>query len=268
MTMTMTVLTRTESAEPDSENLDHVRVGAGGWVIVLDGVTPRPNQPTGCTHGTGWYVRTLGAALAEILDCELDSPLEEVVADAIGAAVRAHEHECDVRNPDHPQAMVGILRELHGRLDYYLLGDITLMITAGGATRALTDSRPSALALFTPAAVRERRNQPGGFWVAAATLVAAEHGVYGSAPTRLVSRAALLTDGATRLVDRHHHLDHVQLMDLIEQSGLAETLARTRAAEAAETPDEHRRRRGKRRDDFTAAFITFGPLDEDSSRDA
>jgi hypothetical protein len=263
----MEIATRTAAAEPDAENLDYIRAGTG-WVVLLDGVTPRPGLPTGCTHGTGWYVRTLGDALAEILDIEVDTPVEEVVADAIGAAVRAHEDECDVKHADHPQAMVGIVRKHGGRFDYYLLGDVTLVITVDGATRALTDSRPGALALFTPAAVRERRNQAGGFWVAAANLDAAEHGVYASVPSRLVSRAALLTDGATRLVDRHHHLDHVQLIDMIEFAGLNEVLARTRAAEAAETPVELDRRRGKRRDDFGAAFMTVHPLDENSSVEA
>jgi hypothetical protein len=46
------------------------------------------------------------------------------------------------------------------------------------------------------AAQRRHRNQPGGYWVAGAKPAAAYEAVAGSLPRSLITRAALLSDGA------------------------------------------------------------------------
>jgi hypothetical protein len=49
--------------------------------------------------------------------------------------------------------------------------------------------------------VQGLRNTPGGFWVAAADPVVAEHALTGSSPLSSLESALLLSDGASRFAD-------------------------------------------------------------------
>jgi hypothetical protein len=54
---------------------------------------------------------------------------------------------------------------------------------------------------------RRHRSHPGGFWVAGTDPAAARHALTDTAPRAGLHRAAVLSDGATRLVDRFGLLD-------------------------------------------------------------
>ncbi|MGH3680366.1 MAG: hypothetical protein ACRDT2_08975, partial [Natronosporangium sp.] len=110
------------------------------------------------------------------------------------------------------------------------------------------------------ALVRQRRtNQPGGYWIAAATPEAAYHAVTGqcrrTGPDR-VRRVALLTDGASCAVDRFCLLDWPGLLDLVTEHGPRELLRRVRVAESADPAGEHQPRY-KRHDDASVALCRF-----------
>jgi len=80
--------------------------------------------------------------------------------------------------------------------------------------------------------------------------------VRGSLQRSGLRRAALLSDGAARLVDRFHLADWEQLLDLLTAEGPEELIHRTRQAELAETEAERDQRRGKKHDDATAVLVS------------
>ncbi|WP_406312938.1 hypothetical protein [Streptosporangium sp. NBC_01639] len=69
-------------------------------------------------------------------------------------------------------------------------------------------------------------------------------------------RAALLNDGASRLVDRFHLAAWRQALDLLDGSGPAELIRHVREAEHGD-PDGSRWPRSKAHDDATAALWKF-----------
>ena len=104
--------------------------------------------------------------------------------------------------------------------------------------------------------MREHRNQRGGFWVASTDPRAADEALTGTVSIADLHAFALLSDGASRTVDRFHLTDWNGLMQTLADHGPAELLRRTRDAENSD-PDGSRWPRGKRHDDATAAYITL-----------
>jgi hypothetical protein len=102
-------------------------------------------------------------------------------------------------------------------------------------------------------AQRPHRNTDAGYRVAAAKPEAARHALAGSLPRSAVHRAALLTDGAAAYVEAYGLADWPATMDLPEQHGPGDLVARVREAESAD-PDGSRWPRYKRSDDATATF--------------
>src|SRR5215207_6311387 len=65
------------------------------------------------------------------------------------------------------------------------------------------------------AAPRRHRSQPGGYWVAGAKPAAAYEAVAGSLPRSLITRAALLSDGVSCLVERYGAGDWSRLLTVL-----------------------------------------------------
>lgn len=251
----MQVSHATEATPGAAANEDSVITGPG-WAVVLDGATPRAEVVSGCSHGVPWLVRTLAGALAAKLAPESGAPLPDLLAEAIKDVCAAHDGGCDLANPDSPSATVALLRETGARLDWLVLADSPVVLDLGpGGVHAVLDHRVEALPSRTVEAVRAARNSHGGFWVAAARPEAAYQAMTGSVPVRDVRRAAVLTDGGSRLVERFGLLDWTGLLDLAEAEGPAEVIRRTRAAEALETPQERAGRHGKQYDDATVVLV-------------
>ena len=103
-------------------------------------------------------------------------------------------------------------------------------------------------------AMRAFRNQPGGFWVASANPGAADEALTGALPRHEVCGLALMSDGATRLVDRFGLLSWSELTKMLAAQGPKKLLKSVRAAEDSD-PAGQRWPRGKARDDATAAYI-------------
>lgn len=102
---------------------------------------------------------------------------------------------------------------------------------------------------------RRHRNTPGGFWVAAADPRAAGHALSGVEDAGLVKRAALLTDGAARLVTTFHFTDWPGCLDLLALEGPAQAIRQVREAELSD-PDLIRWPRSKQHDDATIAYLS------------
>jgi hypothetical protein len=241
---------------PGHDNEDVVVAGPT-WAAVLDGATAQPGRNSGCRHGVAWYARRLGAHLAATLMVDDQQTLTDALATAIAATRPDHGGECDLDNPDSPNSTVVILRQRGAALDYLVLIDSPLVLDLGSEIRVVADDQIARLRAALPAGTPLRRNSPGGFWIAGAKPEAATHALTGTVPAADVRAAALLSDGASRLVERFGALDWPQLMGILSAEGPAALIARTRAAERAADADLATRKPGKVHDDATAVYITF-----------
>jgi len=268
----MRLLLASEPGAAERPNEDFA-AAVPGAVVLLDGAGYVPDSATGCVHGVAWYARTLGGLLAAGA-CDDRVPLPDLLSRGIERVSRMHAGTCDLRHPATPSATVIVARQRAGTLDYLVLCDsVLLLLRRAGKPSAITDTqleetrtrlRPAAgLPAGTPeydAAWRAygrrleaARNQPGGFWLAAADPGAAAHAVTGSEPLAALSAVVLLSDGASRLADRFQLATWAGIGTILTAEGPAGLIQRVRAAEAAD-PRGERWPRGKIHDDATAVL--------------
>jgi len=246
--------------------------------VVLEGLSAPPALGTGCVHGTPWFVAHLGTQVASAATTARDEPLKELVVGAIARVADSHAHTCDLEHPGTPSSSLAVLREQDQHVEYLLLFDSVILLDGPSGLTVLTDRRVDAFAqqehlatreqpIGSPAhqervqelvaAQRRHRNQPDGYWVAGANPAAAYQAVTGSQPLDQVSRAALLSDGVSCLVDLYALDDWPEILDSMQQHGPAYVISRVREVEDAD-PIGTRWPRYKRSDDATAAFCLLG----------
>jgi hypothetical protein len=261
----------TQAGSPDAANEDWAGVAAPGLAVVLDGLSAPDGTGTGtgCRHGTPWYVSQLGPRLLALAADPARS-----LADAIRQVASLHPG-CDLTHPGTPSATVVLLRALEERADYLALADATLLLDTADGLKVISDERVNQLAgkeraaanqvpvgsalklrrrVQLTRALRRARNQPGGYWVAAADPRAASQAVTGTLPATSLRRAVLLSDGASRLVDLFELATWEELVALLDESGPDELLRQVRAAEAVD-PEGRQWPRTKRSDDATAVYL-------------
>jgi hypothetical protein len=95
---------------------------------------------------------------------------------------------------------------------------------------------PSAARGSLIATQRPLRNHPDGYWIAAADPRAAEHAITGVIPSDDVVHAALLSDGASRIVDVFEQMDWAEALAVMEASGPHNLIRRARVVEQTD-PD-------------------------------
>src|SRR6266568_8478059 len=152
-----------------------------------------------------------------------DSDLRECLAASIADIRSLHADTCDLAHPGSPSATVVAVKVQQGALDYLVLADSVLVLDLSTELRVVTDDHEAqigrqfrtqmdALPNGTPEhekehrqyveSLRAHRNRPGGFWVASTKPDAAAQALTGSVPRTQMRAAAVLSDGASRLVDR------------------------------------------------------------------
>jgi Protein phosphatase 2C len=223
-----------------------------GAVVLLDGAGIRGTDSI-CHHGAAWYSHTLGTTLLGQLSREPRVDLIAALAESIGQVSGQHRRTCDVDNPSSPQSTVAIVRFDADRVDLLVLADVFVVVDPSEAgPQVITDSREVSvrsecsavlrgLSVGTPEyertklsvidALRARRNQPGGYWIAKEDPQAAAHAVTGSVPLSQLDGVALLSNGASRVVDPYRLAPWPGVLDLIRTKGPGEILRRVRAAE-------------------------------------
>ncbi|MFJ7194948.1 MULTISPECIES: integrase [unclassified Streptomyces] len=225
-------------------------VGALPTAVALIDGAGIPGTASICRHGVAWYAGRLGGSLLGLLSRVPDRSLPALLAEAIERVTDDHRDTCDVADPVSPSAAVAVLRLSGDRVDHLVLGDAFLVLDAvDGAPLVVSDprelivARPYASALGAVAEgseeyrrilrdLRAHRNRPGGFWVAKDDPRAADEAVTGSRPVAGLAGAALLSNGAGRIVDRFRLVDWPGAMALLASSGPAELVQRVRQAEA------------------------------------
>lgn len=238
-------------------------IAENGVVVVLDGVSQWYTTESGCYHGTVWYVTNLGTRL--VRHASGTESLRSAIGTAIAEVAALHENTCDLAHPWSPAATVAVLRD-GAEVDYAVLADCVVVLETAHGTEVHTDERLARLGerAARPDADEELlrhartgyhglRNVPGGYWVASADPAAGDQAVTGSVPREALRRAALLTDGASCLVETYRAMDWTRLLDLCASAGPAEAIEEVRRLERAD-PDRERWPRGKQHDDATIAF--------------
>lgn len=265
-----TVSTAGEPGSPEIPSEDLAVSRPGLW-LVLDGATVRTD--TGCTHGVPWYVRHLADALVAAAE-DRAVPLDEALAAAIKQVADQHP-ECDLTHPGTPSAGVAVVRVDGDRIDWLALGDVVILfghVTPGAvgmvlddrihhtaaAARAEADRHPigshakQAALLVMKRGELAARNQPGGYWIAAADPDAARHALTGWMPRGRVRRVALLSDGAARALE-WGLLGWEDALDVMARRGPDKLIALVRQAEDGD-PLGERWPRNKTSDDATVIF--------------
>ncbi|QFR02983.1 hypothetical protein F9278_33595 [Streptomyces phaeolivaceus] len=254
-----------EPGNPFHPNEDFAAValpagGQGGALVVLDGVTPPPDG-YGCRHSVAWFTSRLGGSLTELSVSEWDSPLSDVLSQAISRTARAHTQTCDLSHPRTPQATVVVARWSPTTVEYLVLSDSALLFERpDGTVTAVLDDRLSLLprsALATAAHVDSvLRNREGGFWTAAADPAVAVRAVTGTVPREEVRTLLALTDGAGRWTEMFHEGDWTDCLTFTRKSGTRGLVQRVRELEVTDT-DRAFLRRAKTHDDASAVFVEF-----------
>ncbi|MFF0436177.1 hypothetical protein ACFYU9_28700 [Streptomyces sp. NPDC004327] len=231
--------------------------GAGGTVVVLDGVTP-PEGDDGCVHGVPWFTARLGGALTELSASRADLTLSEILSLAIRRTADAHRDTCDLSHVRTPQATVAMARWDELTVEHLVLSDAALLLCSpDGAVRAVLDDRLDRVpdeVLRSLEATDRLRNREGGFFTAAADPSVAARAVTGTTPRSRVRALAALSDGATRWVELFGAGDWADLFAVLAKEGPHGLLGRVRALEAADAGAGGPARRWKLHDDATAVY--------------
>ncbi|MDQ2875890.1 MAG: integrase [Actinomycetota bacterium] len=264
----------TVPAHTEEPNEDFAAVGPAAAVL-LDGAGLPEGVASGCSHGAAWFARNLGGALLASISGPGGGSLADGLAESIRRVRSLHDGTCDLTHEGTPSATVVAVRLRKLVLEYLVLADSVLLVqrpnddplvacddremSTGRPYRAALDAAPIGTAAYKTAlqeykeSVRDRRNRPGGFWVASADPAAAMQALTGEIPLEDIESVTLLSDGASRLVDKFDLATWSDLVKIITEDGPGQLIRWTRAAEDSD-PDGRRWPRGKARDDATAMF--------------
>jgi hypothetical protein len=261
----------TQAGESGAVNEDYAAIG-DDTVVVLDGLTARTE--TGCIHGVRWYVEQLANAIIH----RASLGPREALATAIEDTADQHRSTCDLTHPGTPAAAVAIAQFSTTELRYLVLCDTTLTLDTTAGITIVTDPRMGhtapaerAAANASPVGSPEKaqaltrmkhvelaaRNTPEGYWVASSDPTVAKHAITSTVRLTDLHRTAILTDGATRLVEPFGVLSWAALLDLLSTDGPDELLRRTRAIEEYD-PTGIRWPRNKKSDDATVVYLEAG----------
>jgi hypothetical protein len=251
----MRIETATEPGNPGVPNEDFVSValpaaGQGGAVVLLDGVTPPPDNG-GCVHSVPWFTARLGGALLELSVSRPELPLAQCLSAAIERTAAAHRVTCDLSHPLTPQATVVLVRWGLDAVEHLVLSDSVLLLElADGAIFPVLDDRIDQLRAAGHR-LAPLRNLDGGFFTAATDPSVAARAITGSTPRSRVRALAALTDGATRAVDLFAADTWTTTFSLLRKAGPHALISRVRTLEDADPAAGG----GKVHDDATAVFV-------------
>jgi hypothetical protein len=271
----MRVETYSEPGSPRKRNEDWIG-HSGRSVVVLDGLSAPKGLSSSCKHDVPWFVNELGNYLLAL--CEsTESELENLLARAISHVASLHSKTCDLSSPDIPSSTVAVLRASDERVEWLILADSVILLDCKvGGVEVITDAKvensakpEKEAALAVPvgsplheervrelvAAQRLVRNTPEGYWVASANPDAAGYASTGFIEASRVKRAALMTDGAAKLVEFGIDTWDDTLTRLAD-GGPQALVAQVRTAEKSD-PSGVKWPRYKAQDDATAAYLVF-----------
>lgn len=246
-------------AVPGGRNEDYVLTGMG-WAVVLDGATARADVESGCIHDVPWLVGHLARHLGGPLAADDPRPLTEILRDAIQATMNDHGETCDLTNPDSPSSTVSIVRIRPGAVECLCLADSPILLRYSDRLELVADDRTAHLPSYTVASIRKLRNSVEGFWVASNNPEAASHAVVQRHETDELRSVYMLTDGASRYVEKFALGKWDDAAAILDQSGPSGLVALVREHERAldrEYYEQPNGRPAKPHDDASVVTISF-----------
>lgn len=247
-------VTYTCQAAPGVIANDDYVISSERFAIVLDGATAPLGIESGCIHDVPWLTANLASKVAWLLATKPLMSLTEVLKRGIVAIMDEHAATCDLDNRDSPSTTIAFIRVNSDHLDYLVLGDSPVIIEMENSElQVVHDDRTSHLKSYTKEAVSLARNTDEGFWVASIRPEAADRALVGSVPVDRVRRVLMVTDGASRLVERYGY-DWPGLLDKAYRGGPGSLVEAVRAHERATPAGTYR---GKQFDDATVVLCTF-----------
>jgi hypothetical protein len=271
----------TDPGSPDKPNEDAFAI-LPTLAVVADGATSPPHLGDGCLHGPAWYAQTLvGFVAAAHLSRPAAEPAD-LLAEAIERTTQAHSSTCDIAHPGSPSATVAMLTmSTDGTARWLVLGDCTFVANTGSDLLAVSDDRLSNTSHAERAAVKEpgaasdpaeyarridalvlaqraHRNHRDGFWVASTDPQAGHQSLTGALADGRATGAqfALLTDGASRIVDLYGVHTWPTTLKVLDSTGPGELLRLLRETERGDHL-ANRFPRVKLRDDATALVSSW-----------
>jgi hypothetical protein len=263
------------TSEPAPGHANEDFAGATSRIaVVLDGAGLSDVDDGGCKHGVAWYTHQLGEAIFVRANANESTDLQTILAEGIADVADSHRASCDLTHPGTPSTTVVIVRENTDGIDYLVLADSVLVIECSDEHLVICDDREAQIGTRYRkvmdelpggtqehglarrdyvATLRAYRNQPNGFWVAAADPAAAKEAVNGVVPFGRLRTATLLSDGASRLVDRFRLADWSKVTTMLKAFGPKCIIDAVRKAEMAD-PTGSRWPRGKIHDDATIVY--------------
>jgi len=242
-------------------------------VVVLDGLST-PEGVGGCHHGTPWYVEHLGEQLLARGSASTSLSLREALRSSIEHVASEHRATCDLANPGTPSSTVALIRSREDRLETLVLADSPVVVDTATGIKVFTDQRVDQVVqrerdavLSAPAGSEEKqerlaalvrvqqqiRNTEGGYWVAQADGIAADHALESSWAIDTVHRFAAMTDGVSCLVELYQDMSWNGLLDMAGGRGVSAVVDRIRQIEASDPCGTHWPRY-KEGDDATLAY--------------
>ncbi|MDI2128109.1 hypothetical protein [Yinghuangia seranimata] len=171
----------------------------------------------GCGHGTGWYLRRLGAHLLARLTDRPERPIRDCLSDAIAETAALHGGRCDLALHGTPTASIVAVRLAEGRVDQLVLGPGTI----------LTRRDVGVVALSDPA----RHHHAAG----ARPSIAAD-AAHDTTPCRGVHTIALINGGGAESLHPDHRPTTIRIL---EETGAHGLLAHIRAGELRTASAHH-----------------------------
>jgi hypothetical protein len=247
---------------------------------VLDGSTPLFGKNVrGFGSDALWLVETIDARLRKALTDRADRDLEQILRSVATVLGREFKRAGIPEGPEGPSAAIGLVRLRASRLDYAILGDITVVVRSGRRVEAVRDERVvefdrAAVELLTRElssgatydharravhkALRENRkymNAQPGYWILSNKARAAHHAVTGSLEVTPGSEILVASDGFSRVVDTFRlYRGWTGLLSEVRAGSLASAIRRLRTAERKD-PQCRRYPRLSPADDATALYI-------------
>lgn len=262
------------------------RIGSfKNYVWLMDGVTCLTESMTGEVTDSKWFVDKFSEILIQNLDDtkELKEILRKTI-NKIDETYRALTNYQVIEKNQYPSSSIIILRQKCNQLEYYLLGDSTLIIKNGQEVISLKQdtlgefekeilqkinrTQISQNISFEEAkkahvseilSKRTHRNEEGGYYILSFEQNAIDHGIQGELVIQKPLHFLMMSDGFSRYLDVFNKAaDSLEFIENVRVQGLS---AIGKEIYDIEENDQNCTRylRLKKRDDTTCIY---GAIDE------
>lgn len=252
-----------------------------GWAI--DGATGlNKTNLTGSKGDVYWFVNEWNNYLKDnILDKSKD--IKEIVSTGVDFIGNKFDEVSSLKHPDKvdlPAASIAIIRINNNKVEYFLLGDCTLIIenSKGKSSiikQTLLDrldniakaemnklmlnegiSFIEARQRINPLLIKHRllKNTPEGYWTLGFDKNAVENSLYGYLDLEECKKALLMTDGFSAIFDNYKYIEADNLISIVEKQGLHQVYETIRLIEN-EDADAVKFPRFKKSDDSSAVIF-------------